>query len=284
MNPGDAPFELTAYFQRIGYRGPRTVSVDTLNGLMAAHVQAIPFENLDVLLGRTISLAPADIARKMLDEQRGGYCFEHNTLLLHALTALGFTVTSLSARVRVQRPRDYLPARTHMFLRVELDGASWLVDVGVGALSLSAALRLEADTPQATPHEPRRIVREGAWTGFEQRGPEARLYHQAYFADTWNDVCEFTLEPMPEIDRVVANWYTSAHPTSHFKDRLIVARATATGRITLVNRELRIRDRAGRTEVRTLDTPEALREALAAHFGLAFPPGTRFSCPGLVWP
>jgi N-hydroxyarylamine O-acetyltransferase len=97
-------------------------------------------------------------------------------------------------------------------------------------------------------------------------------------------VCEFTLEPMPEIDRVLANWYTSAHPDSRFKDRLIVTRATDEGRISLVNRELRIRQRDGRTEVRELETPADLLAALAEHFGLRFPPETRFQCPGLTWP
>jgi N-hydroxyarylamine O-acetyltransferase len=276
--------DLEAYVQRIGYLGPRAATLDVLNGIMAAHVRTIPFENLDVLLGRSISLAPEDIARKLIDERRGGYCFEHNTLLLYVLEALGFDVTPLSARVRIQQPRDYTPARTHMFLRVEIAGASWLADVGVGALSLTAALKLEADTPQETQHEPRRLVREGAWTGFEQRGPQARLIHQAYFADTWNDVCEFTLEPMPEIDRVLANWYTSAHPQSHFKHRLIAARATAEGRVSIVNRELRIRQRDWRTQVRELATPAELLAALAEHFGMTFPAGTRFECPGLDWP
>jgi N-hydroxyarylamine O-acetyltransferase len=276
--------DLTPYFQRTGYGGPRAATLDVLNAILAAHVRTIPFENLDVLLGRPISLAPADIARKLVDEGRGGYCFEHNTLLLHVLEALGFVVTPLSARVRIQRPRDYLPPRTHMFLRVEVAGESWLADAGVGGLSLTAAVKLEAYTPQPTPHEPRRIVREGDWTGFRQRAPDARLIHQAHFADTWNDVCEFTLEPMPEIDRVLGNWYTSAHPGSHFKDRLMVARATAEGRVTLVNRELRIRQRDGRTEVRALATPDALLAALDEHFHLKFPPGTRFACGELTWP
>ena len=251
---------------------------------MAAHVQSIPFENLDVLLGRPISLAPEDIARKLIADRRGGYCFEHNTLLLHVLKELGFTVAPLSARVRIQQPREYIPARTHMSLRIELGQESWLADVGVGALSLAAALKLEVDTPQATPHEPRRIIRLGAWTDLAQRAPDACLIHQAYFADTWNDVYELTLEPMPEIDRVLANWYTSAHPASHFKQRLIAARATAEGRVSLVNRELRVRGRDGRADIRQLATPDELLLALAEHFDLRFPAGTRFQSPALDWP
>jgi N-hydroxyarylamine O-acetyltransferase len=276
--------DLSAYFQRIGYTGPRDASLDALHGILAAHVRRIPFENLDVLLGRPISLAPERIAQKLIDEQRGGYCFEHNTLLLHVLEALGFQVTPLSARVRVQRPRDFQPPRTHMFLRVQLAGESWLADAGVGGFSLTAALRLELDTTQATPHEPRRIVREGAWSGFALRAPDARLFHQVYFAGAWHDVCDFTLEPMPEIDRVLGNWYTSAHPESHFKSRLVVARASADGRVTLDNRQLRIRQHDGSSETRELTSPGQLLRALAEHFELRFPEGTEFACPALDWP
>lgn len=279
-----AIIDISAYFERIGYTGPQETSLATLHGIVGAQVRRIPFENLDVLLGRAISLEPERIAHKLIDERRGGYCFEQNTLLLHVLEALGFTVTPLSARVRVQRPRNMYPPRTHMFLRVEVEGESWLADVGVGGFSLTSALRLELDTPQTTPHERRRIVSEGGWSGLEQRSPDARLFHQAYFADAWHDVCDFTLEAMPEIDRVLGNWYTSAHPESHFKSRLIVARATAEGRVTLANRELGIRRRDGRSEARLLGSPEELLAVLAEHFDLRFPAGTRFLCPALDWP
>jgi N-hydroxyarylamine O-acetyltransferase len=276
--------DLAAYFERIRYGGPTQASVSTLQAITAAHVTAIPFENLDVLLGRPISLVPERITKKLVAERRGGYCFEQNTLLLHVLEALGFQVRALSARVRVLRPRDFVPPRTHVFLRIELDGASWLADVGVGGLSLTSVLRLEAEVSQSTPHEPRRIVREGDWSGFERRAPDARLFHQAYFAGAWHDVYEFTLEEMPEIDRVVANWYTSAHPESHFRSRLVVARALPQGRATLTNRELTLRRLDGSADSQTLESPEQLLATLAQHFDLHFPQGTRFTCPGLDWP
>jgi N-hydroxyarylamine O-acetyltransferase len=265
--------DLDAYFTRIGYRGARTPTLETLNALSLAHVQAIPFENLDVLLGRPIDLAPEALERKLLHGRRGGYCFEHNSLLLHALTQLGFVARPLSARVRYQRPRDYTPARTHLFVRVELE-ESWLADVGVGAMSLTSALRLAAEGSQPTPHEPRRILREGGL-----------LYHQVRFGEEWHDVSEFTLEEMPLIDREVANWYTSAHPGSHFKNRLLVARALPDGgRVGLLNRELTVRQRDGRAERRVLQSPDELLDVLDAHFGLRFPAGTRFPCEALDWP
>ncbi|MEO8551026.1 MAG: arylamine N-acetyltransferase, partial [Kofleriaceae bacterium] len=133
--------ELDAYFARTSYSGSRAPTLATLDGVVRAHVQTIPFENLDVLLGKAIDLDPDALMAKLVHGRRGGYCFEHNTLLLEVLTALGFHARPLSARVRWQRPRDYTPARTHLLVRVELD-QSYLADVGVGAMSPTAALRL----------------------------------------------------------------------------------------------------------------------------------------------
>ena len=165
--------DLDAYFARTGYTGPRTPTLATLHGIVAAHAKAIPFENLDVLLNRGINLDLGAIAQKLIHEKRGGYCFEQNTLLLSVLETLGFHVRPISARVRLQRPRDFTPPRTHVFLRVELDGVSWLADVGIGSQSLTAALRLDdSGAEQPTPHEPRRIVREGA-----------KLFHQVRLGD-----------------------------------------------------------------------------------------------------
>jgi N-hydroxyarylamine O-acetyltransferase len=266
--------DLDAYFTRIGYAGPRAPTLATLHAIAAAHVQSIPFENLDVLLGRGISLDPAVVFQKLVHDRRGGYCFEQNSLLLHVLEALGFRAAPLSARVRWQRPRDFTPPRTHLFLRVEIDGESWLVDAGVGGLSLTGAIRLAEDLEQPTPHDTRRLVREGA-----------RLFHQVRLGAEWADVCDFTLEEMPPIDRELANWFTSTHPQSHVRTRLLVARAAPAGmRLTLLNHEFTVRHGDGRVETRALQTPAELLAVLAEHFGLHFPPDTRFGPPGSPWP
>jgi N-hydroxyarylamine O-acetyltransferase len=264
------PDALDAYLARIDYQGPRAPTLAVLGDLTAAHSQAIPFENLDVLLGRPIAIGIDAVFDKLVRRRRGGYCFEQNGLFLHVLQTLGFRVTPLSARVRIDRPRDYVPPRTHMFLRVEVGGASWLTDVGIGALSLTAPLRFRDGDVQETPHEPRRLVHEGD-----------RWFHQARRGDTWTDVYEFTGEEMPPIDREVANWFTSAHPSSHFRGRLMVARAAPGGqRITLLNRELKIRARDGVAETQLLDSPQALLAALEQHFALSFPADTRFGVEG----
>ena len=257
--------DLSAYLRRVGHAGPVAADLATLHALSAAHVAAIPFENLDVLLGRGIDLRPEAIEAKLVHAGRGGYCFEQNTLFLHVLQAIGFVARPLSARVRMGRERHETPPRTHVFVRVELEGESWLADVGVGGLSLTGAIRFLPDAEQATPHEPRRIVPfDGRWL------------HQARLGERWEDVCEFTLEEMPAIDREVASWFTSTHPDSHFRNRLVVARADGDGRRSVLNERMTRRNADGSAVVETFGSPEELRAGLAAWFGLHFPPGTTF--------
>ncbi len=128
--------DLDAYFRRIGFSGARTPTRATLDALCLAHVKAIPFENLDVLLGRGIDLSDEAIHRKIVHGGRGGYCFEQNTLFFRVLTALGFDTHLVSARVRLQRPRDFTPPRTHVFNVVTLGGERLVADVRVALTRL----------------------------------------------------------------------------------------------------------------------------------------------------
>jgi N-hydroxyarylamine O-acetyltransferase len=161
-----------------------------------------------------------------------------------------------------------------LFLRVELEGTTWLADVGVGGFSMSSAIRLAEPDEQATPHESRRIAQEGA----------LRL-HQVRFGADWHDLYEFTLEEMPPVDRELANWYTSAHPQSDFRNRLVVALALPGGRRkTLLNREFSDRQRDGTTAGRVIATHQELLAVLADEFGLHLEQGSTLTCAGLDWP
>ncbi len=277
MNPPDktGAFEpnLGAYFERIGDRGPRDATLATLNRIVEAHVRTIPFENVDVLMGVRISVDPAAVEQKLILGGRGGYCFEQNTYLREVLVALGFQVQAMSARVRFQKPTDVVPSRTHIFLRVELDGVSWLVDVGVGSLSLTSAIRLELDAPQKTPHDTRRIVASGAWTGLEQRAPDAVLFHQVRLGHTWETVADFTLEEMHPIDIELGNWYTSMHPGSHFRTRLNAARSNHDGRLSLQGRAFKSRRRDGTATTTELSSSHEVLDCLREQFGLQLPEG-----------
>ena len=170
---------LTAYLDRIGYTGPREPTLAALRGIVAAHAMSIPFENIDVLLGRGVRLDTGSLVAKLVGGGRGGYCFEHNTLLLHALRALGFRVEGFAARVLWGRPEGDPTARSHMLLRGRVPEGDFLADVGFGGLTLTAPLRLETGPEQQTPHEPHRLVGNDGEIELQARldGAWTRLYH-----------------------------------------------------------------------------------------------------------
>lgn len=258
-----AALDLDGYLARIGYAGARTPTLDVLHALTLAHAQAIPFENLDVLLDRPIELAPAALYAQLVTRRRGGYCFQQNGLLLEVLQQLGFTVRPLRAAVRVGLPDRAADAgHTHLALEVTIDGEAWLTDVGVGAASLTHALRLVADIEQATPHDLRRFQRaDGKW------------YHQVLRAGAWADVYEFDGGTMRPRDCSIANWYTSTHPDSKFRRELFAARALPDGqRVTLHNAELTLRAPDGVADTRMLAGAMQLGDALHAQFGIDLEP------------
>jgi N-hydroxyarylamine O-acetyltransferase len=275
--------DLDAYLARIGYSGPRDATPATLAAIHRQHARSIPFENLDVLLGRGIRIDAASIERKLVGDRRGGYCFEQNHLLSSALQALGFRVTPLMARVRWQVPAEASTPLTHMLLRVESEGASFIADVGFGSMSLYHPLALVFDQAQDCSLEPRRLVRRSLVPS--PGGDEVGLIvQQAKAGAEWSDVYQFTMEPASAADCEMGNWFTSAHPQSRFVQNLFASRTDDTHRCTLLNRELTLRHSDGRVEKRMIESPEELLSVLSSHFLLQFPPGTRFGSPGAIWP
>ncbi|TIT54515.1 MAG: arylamine N-acetyltransferase, partial [Mesorhizobium sp.] len=201
----DIPFDIDAYFARIGYTGLRDASLETLKSLHLLHPQAIPFENLDPFLGHPVRLDLASLQEKIVARGRGGYCFEHNLIFMHVLKALGFAVSGLAARVLWGQPDDAITARSHMLLRVELDGRTYVADVGYGGLTLTAPLLLRPGLEQKTPHETFRMV---------ETGDHFRL--QANVGGDWRTIYRFDMQQNYEVDYSVSNHFLSTHPTSHF--------------------------------------------------------------------
>src|SRR5689334_18703916 len=126
--------DLDAYFARIGWSGARERTLEVLAGIVARHVVAVPFENLDVLLKRVPKLDLASLEEKLVRQKRGGYCYEHATLVGAVLRALGFEVVTHSARVTMFMAKEESP-RTHMFLTVALPEGRFVVDPGFGGLA-----------------------------------------------------------------------------------------------------------------------------------------------------
>ena len=263
--------DLDAYFARIGYDGPREPTLDVLRAIHQKHPDAIAFENVDVLLGKGVSLDPADIDAKLITAGRGGYCYEQNGLFKRVLTALGFEVTGLMARVLWMVPDDAPPRpRSHMVLAVRVPGDDtvWLADVGFGGCVLTAPLRLFSDEVQATPNGDFRIL------PVDELGGERRV--QANLSGRW--AATYQVAPLgawADQDYEQANFYTYAHPSSHFTWSLTVGRVTPTARYALKNNRLTWRAADGAlVEQRDLSADE-LEATLRDVIGLPVQPEWR---------
>jgi N-hydroxyarylamine O-acetyltransferase len=247
---------LSAYLRRIGLDVPARPTLDMLKGIAARQPRAIPFENLDPWLGKPVSLALADVEEKLVERRRGGYCFEQNTLLLAALREIGFDAQPLAARVEWMAPPGAPPrGRTHILIRVMLDGEAWLADAGFGGMTLTDALRFIPDIEQGSDGDRMRLLRQ-----------EDEWQLSAFVSGRWEPMYRFDLQPQFPSDQAMANHFVSTHPQSQFVTDLIVARATGNGRHALRNRDLAFYPGSGTPERRRIESSAALRAVLADIF------------------
>ena len=264
------------YLRRIGVTGSFQPTAETLRRLHVAHRETFLFENLTIQAGGAISLALDDLERKFIDERRGGYCFEHNTLFAAALREIGFAPIVLLGRVRRGPPA--LWARTHMVLAVPVvesthsdrDAAQalsvtppaiWLADVGFGATSLVEPIPM----------------RDGATA--TQRGLMYRLRKDDRLwvlamedaAGTTTDLYELSEDPQTAGDVQVANHYTATHPASMFRRTITIQRLVGNDHLTLRNETLtRYRDgRLSDQPIAREQLPHVAREL----FGIEWPTG-----------
>lgn len=279
------PVELSQYFERIGLGSPSSnleASPELLYSLVRAHTMTIPFENLDVALKETVSLAPSDIMNKLVTRRRGGYCLEMNGLLAYALRSLGYSVRLRHARVWMRHasytPRDPPHPRQHQCLIVRCKGADasgtddFLVDVGFGGGGPAEPLPLRTGGPpirtagdlfrldSGNADEDTHIlwgIQAGAWKrlySFEHRSLDVPIAHASDFL-----LCNFFVQ--------------RAH--GHFFITLpFASKLTAEGRLTLAQRELRRKGVEREGEAAVVDiTPVRdaahLRALFDEHFGIA---------------
>ena len=256
------------YLTRVGV-SPSGATLETLRQLHVAHREAFLFENISIQTGGAISVAIEDIERKFLDEGRGGYCFEHNTLLLAALRDLGFTPRTLLGRVRRGPPERW--CRTHMVLRLVVDGEPWLADVGFGGLGLLEPMPLRAG---ATSHQgglTYTLRREDPVWVLSCTGAVNWFDPAAAPGASAMDLYEFGEDPQTAGDVEVANHFTSTHPNSMFRRTLTIQRTTREER-TILRHDTFTRYAGGRIEDHAIAGPR-LRAIARDVFGVTLPPG-----------
>jgi N-hydroxyarylamine O-acetyltransferase len=237
--------DLSAYLQRIGYTGPQVPTLPVLNDILRCHTCTIPFENLNPYLALPVSLDPAAVEDKLVQQERGGYCFEQNLLLWNALEALGYTVTGMAARVIWGSEEKTVPPRGHMLLKVDWPDHARIVDVGFGGTTPTSSLALNEAVEQSTTHETMRFMRiQDEW------------HLQIRILGEWLGEYRFDLQRQHPVDYRAANYFAATHPSSRFVTNLVAARAAADGRHTLFNRELSFHALDGTTSKRVLDIDE----------------------------
>jgi len=248
--------DVEAYLQRIEYDSPRQPSAACLRALHRHHLFIVPFENLDIPLKNTISLDLARLYDKIVVRRRGGFCYELNGLFCELLTAMGFQVQMLSARVR----RDdgiFGPEFDHMLLKVELE-EPWLADVGFGESFVNPI-----------------VFRTGG--ADEVNG---RTYSLVPAGDEWQLLREDENGRVPQycfrdVPRQLSDYTEMCHfqqtsPESGFTKRWVCSKATPDGRVTLANMRL-IVTRGGNREESLLTTEAEVRRCLRDQFGIEFP-------------
>jgi N-hydroxyarylamine O-acetyltransferase len=240
------------YLKRIGYDGPREPGIETLRALHRCHMLTIPFENLDIPLGRPIVLNVEHLYNKLVVRRRGGYCYELNGLFAWLLAQLGFDVKMISAGV-AHETSGFGPEFDHMALVVQLEH-QWLADVGFGDSFIEPVLLSESQVSE-DPTGIYRVVSAGA-------------HHQLVRLDqpdVWTPLYQFTLAARKLEDYDEQSAFHQTSPESWFTKRRICTLATHTGRVTLSNLNLVIEENRVRRE-RELASEAEFQAALGEYF------------------
>lgn len=245
--------DVASYLERIGDRGSTEPTVATLNRLHQAHLYSVPFENLDVHLGRSIELSLLLLFDKVVGHHRGGFCYELNSLFGWLLRELGYTVDLLSARVYSNgvpgAPFD------HLLLRVMLD-EPWLADVGFGdsfvrPLSLTPGEQVQADFTYC----------------LEMDEVGGVLYRRRSPTEGWDPQYLFSLHPRQLEDFQEMCGYHQSSPESPFTRKSLCSLATPDGRITLSNDRL-IQTCGEHRQEQIIAIAEEYKALLHQHFGI----------------
>lgn len=244
-------FDATRYLDLLGAEAGTPLAE-----LHRAHLQVVPFENLDIHLKRPIRLNEDAFFEKVVLQRRGGFCYELNGLFARLLRTLGYGVTLLNARVAT-RPDGgaYGPDFDHLALLVEDASGRWLADVGFGECFMEP-LRLDERGVQ---------TQDGRAWRLAEDGQGLVVWREA--ASGWEATYAVSLTPHALADFAGMCHHHQTSPESHFTRGRLCTRATPDGRITLKEGALVITTGDGRHE-RPLPDEDAWRDALALHFGI----------------
>ena len=205
-------------------------SLADLKKLQQNHITTIPFENLDVIVGRAIILDFDSLFDKVINRGRGGYCFELNILYSFLLKALGFSPNPVLGRVWLRNPGK-TPPRNHLAHLVEKDGETFITDVGFGGLTTRIPLNI---------HDPSEIEDSDGLVRILPFG-DNQFMVQRKVGDDWASQYSFEKVEISQEDISISNYYMSTNPKSHFYNNNFIGKFTEEGRIGLFNDQMSMR-------------------------------------------
>jgi N-hydroxyarylamine O-acetyltransferase len=260
-----SPIDLDAYLARVGLGLLPPATAEGLATLQRAHRLAIPFENLDVRLGRGISLDPDHVFEKLVHRRRGGYCFEQNQLFLRGLTALGFDARPLLARVWLMA--DGVPPRTHMVNLVQLPDGPWIADAGFGGSYTPPMPLIDGAEAVAPDGAAFRMVADPDHGWFLERNGHPATTDGRGGSDGWQPQYSFTLDPVASIDLEMSNHWTSTRPGTRFTTLSVVSACLPSGFASLTDRAY-VRHNGDQHVEATIESATAYRLRLNFVFGI----------------
>ncbi|SPZ56773.1 Arylamine N-acetyltransferase [Serratia quinivorans] len=244
------------YLQHIGFAGIPKPDLLTLQQLHRGHMLKVPFENLSIIYHQGIHLEEEALFSKIVERNRGGFCYELNRLFAALLKDIGFNVHFISGEIRA-RDGSFGPPFDHMALMVELD-QPYLVDVGFGD-SFLTPLKITTTEQQPQTSGTFHLEQEGETYYLERRNGDNRSHAKTLY--------RFTLQPREPGEFDGMCHYHSTSPQSHFTQRLVCSRPTENGRVTISENKLIITEDHQRHES-TLHSEDERRAALMRYFGI----------------
>ena len=236
------------YLDRIKYSGGLEPSLDLLKKLQKNHLLNIPFENLDIHFKVSIKLNIDRIYEKIVQNNRGGFCYELNGLFYELLRSIGFKAKRISARV-YNKDNTYSPEFDHFTIIVKIDNIDYLTDVGFGEF-IFEPLELRLGKIQN--------VERGSYSFDEYEDGYLRLNKIEDGAHT----PEFIFK---NIERNLAEYkemceYHQSNPNSHFMKKKLISLPTINGRITISGKTLKIVENKKVTEKKLKNETEFEKE------------------------
>lgn len=243
-----------AYLSDLGI-SPASLDIEFLRELQSKHIARHSFNSLSVVLGQEMPLDMPSLFNKIVEKRRGGYCFEHNKLVMHVLADLGFDVRLLLARVVYNRDVDV--ARTHRVTLLNFQGDQYIVDTGFGHFGARYPVKLELGLDQDQGDARYRIV----------KNPNGDYCYQMFKDGDFFTLYTFNLQHFSEAECLPAHFYSHAYPQAAFVNNLVVCRKFFNDIQSLRNDELH-RVQNGETEITKITSVDQLHQLLTNTFEL----------------